>query len=874
MRLITLIQEKKYAEALAFAQQSNANLKDSFLSSQSGSNSSLDFSKWITTVFDDALSTGVKEAEAVLALLTLKDCEELSNSFSDFYTYIGKLLAEENDTELLQKMWRFMQISHLEKVNILVTSHRFGSGMIFAYKLQTNLYTWALQNKKGIVESKENEEHLPTSMTNVTTRLRWILKFPKYVDLSQRLKPCLYSLYDLPGILKIFPEPTGLDSKLYHDFFHQLVQLRQNHLLAHRFGIDYEFSDFSSFTGLDQSGIGQPVEFQGADEDVMIEEVIRSFSQFSQDPSSLEALKRIQEKCQIKQNGKAILTDILSDLKSGFMQDKKKTLEKVNTSDPLLMPVVTENNTDDAHVFVCGMMQNLLVVGDRGRQKAGFTVYELPETAKKEEFISALLEFNQDQKSNEEQFTLLLEKTLEIKTPFMHFKRAPQFSGTCAFASCAKPGLQIAIFFRFFALIQQNFSNQPTKNLVQLAMSAATHLFKAWVSYDLPQFLQGYLTQLLLLKPSVAKETHTDVLLGMVFLKYQHRIHRRALSDLANKTGFLTEDVLQTAQKRFQKLWLEILTEGYCRRLKLDPDDNPRIHNIQYWANRLMSIHFQQDKKELRYWLNHLRASLVLKVGMEKNDTAKIEQALERIKDLNAPALGSELSFLEKACEAGNLPLMKTLIAKGASPITTSQKESKENQEKHSNLFCIAVKKGHIHILRFLLTLIPECVNCKNEHGKPESALTIACNNNQFETVQLLVENGAKVSEWKENQESSISYDDIIGNIIERTQDVPRTKEVERDQVALLKLLIPYAKLNEKRREAYLETARLNGLVAEGLAFLQDFPISGASVTVTATAELPIVAPLILSGMQVAAAAGEGIGATPPVSTLKLASNS
>ncbi len=804
MSVTTAIQEKKLQEALALAKKFDA-ATDEVTSSEITESR---FSTLIRKLFDQALSKGVKEAEEVFALLSIEDCQKYSSNYTDFGIYISKLLTEREDKDLLQKMLIFMQINPLEKIKIFF--NKILIPRLFENYLVNDLLTWKKQINKG--ETTTHEDFSPSGINNILTRIRWMLKLSS--QLSKALKNCLPHLFGIPDIMSFFPCPNDSDSKFYHELYQQLLLLNQNHLLVHRFGIDFSYREL--FAGFQQ------VEFEGADEVVMIPEVINSFTYFIKDPKSRETLKYINGKYDIydiKESMESLMGSILEALpETAFLNDSARLVARCKSTVPLLMPVVLDGDTEDSHVFAFGMIDKIAMIGNRGAGKfSGFEIFEIEKVSEKEKLVHSLLEFNQnrDGKSDEEKFRLLVKNTIGAKN-IIRFPRMHQFSGTCAFASCAKPMLQMAMFFKLFIVFEAKLglaSGQSKKPLISSAMGAATILFKVWVSYDLNQFLKEYLKRV---KPVAMENNQVRKLLSMIFLKYEHRKHRHEIIAQLQGTGLITEIGLKEARAIYFQNAEKYLFDSYSEKFKIKRARD--LKNVRFWAERLVDHYLLQNKEKFKFVKNQLKASTDLKIAMDTNNSFEIERCLNAVQDLNLPVLGCSNSFLEYACEIGNLSLMQKLIEKGAAPAKLIER-TKEQFDKESELYYIAAKFGHDHIIKFLLKIIPECIDCKTtkeSNDKDYSPLAIVCRKGRLETAKLLVEAGAKVVEDNDadDGEHYVSDTDIIRRIL---------RDLKENQKAMLQVILSCAKIQKERLKIYLGIAKRYQVDAEIIEVLEGF---------------------------------------------------
>ena len=89
----------------------------------------------------------------------------------------------------------------------------------------------------------------------------------------------------------------------------------------------------------------------------------------------------------------------------------------------------------------------------------------------------------------------------------------------------------------------------------------------------------------------------------------------------------------------------------------------------------------------------------------------------------------SPSDFLDSACEAGHLDILKYLIRQGA-----------DINSYHGNPLLCAIKKDRVEIVKYLIFM------GVNFHRNEEEALMTACKKGNLEIVKILVEAGADVN--------------------------------------------------------------------------------------------------------------------------------
>lgn len=472
--------------------------------------------------------------------------------------------------------------------------------------------------------------------------------------ISTSLCDSLFGLIKDGRMLQLLPKPTQKDSKNYFEIYGILQQFYLDHLLVHRYGIEGTF-EYQHLTN------GR-FDLTGSEESTMLAEIQGSWSKFEKTSEYRNALKEIGHQFFEKKRIDEI-ESIFRDVSLLYPNvsrclENNSLFEKFQLGQPIIIPVLTdepdspsaEDEHDDEHVFSMGVVGNLCIYFDRGAKQSGIYFRTFEDSKNCLEMIKIVLQSNQfpEHRLSEKQFLQTL-KSYSTNNPSLIYRQFPQLAGTCAFASCAKGSLRIALIIKFLSIVSNinKNSNNPVfsvsdpkltskkqstieKGPIEVAIRASRHLFSCWEKFDVTDFLRNYLTVGLFTKPN-------PTLLAHLVIKYQNHPNRKELYEIIQtlqKTGYVTSEHLSVARDRIKldfKKQLQLISKSIS-----DKDDgiDTRILTslnteqvIDGWATTFLAAYERTSKETL------LQAGKRFKLKMIKHTTSDTSEVTDSAKD-------------------------------------------------------------------------------------------------------------------------------------------------------------------------------------------------------------------------------------------------
>ncbi|HET9843614.1 MAG TPA: hypothetical protein VFP93_03030, partial [Gammaproteobacteria bacterium] len=430
-------------------------------------------------------------------------------------------------------------------------------------------------NKSGELSEKEHitfRECLPI--------LRILLN--KGVQLDENTKKWLSTFVKWPLFCEALPEPKVTDTG-YKQFYHVLMTLRKNHLLAHRMDI------------LGESEIeGIKIEMHGSYPQIMMPEARKSFASFLESHLDEIVKGRVYESDIIDENKfrKAIL-EAQQDLSAVLMTDKENEITAIQSNNiPVYIPV-TVRSQRGFHQIAVSIGNDLCLICDRARdEKSGIEIYKVGTTeATKLECIKKLGKTVPAARMAPYSYANVISQELASTLnliPLDYIERSEQYGENCTWNSSAKMIIFSALYLRFYQLAKDN--NMSQEEALNFAKVNANPIYKKWSKFDKKQFLINYLNTYLVDENN--KYGPDTTLLSMIYLRNEYKPKYKELTDLLRNSGYINEQTLAQAQKQMYQMAEFIINDSLPRGFS---HENPEL--MKKMINSLTEYFIRTDKK-------------------------------------------------------------------------------------------------------------------------------------------------------------------------------------------------------------------------------------------------------------------------------------
>lgn len=385
----------------------------------------------------------------------------------------------------------------------------------------------------------------------------------------------LTMITDSQALWSLMPVPSPTDSPQYQQVYYAMDAILRNKLLAHRMEIDGP----ATVTLPGEHALAYA--YNGSAVPRMICEMQKSFMNFAK--SHRDAFETILLKNHI---AASVIDEVAEDIAH---------IDQLSNG-ALYLPVPIQ--AGEPHVVAVSLYLDLCIIADRGNPSfQGARVFKVAENALMSSHDALVsLQHHSHPSMTYDQLLLFLKERLSISDETVDaIPFSAQFSGNCAWSSCAKMMPFSAFYFRVYqAVLAQH---QDEKHALQTANKVAKACYRVWSLQDQLSDLKNYLDYYQQVSSPYCGPDR--LLLAKIYLISQkNKAHQQRILILLKARALLTEDFLERGEKA---LLLDIKTnlDKLYQHAKKRPPEWLSAKLSDTFCKILMEIFLNKGKKHV-----------------------------------------------------------------------------------------------------------------------------------------------------------------------------------------------------------------------------------------------------------------------------------